>query len=130
MKDMPGMGNLQSMLGKMGMGGGGKINTAAMQAQLHKNMKMAKQRERMKSKADGKQKENTKIDPEIFKQQERAAAQAAAELLRSEGFTEDGIENLVFSTGEKYEKSVRPQQQQVSPSKKKKKKKKKEANKK
>jgi hypothetical protein len=46
MKNMPGMGNLQSLLSKMGMGNlsglGGKVNTGAMEAQLNKNLKMAK----------------------------------------------------------------------------------------
>ena len=40
-----------------------------------------------------------------------AARKAATELLRSEGFTDDGIENLVFSTGEKYKKSYRSNQE-------------------
>ena len=133
MKDMPGMGNLQSMLGKMGMGGmggmggGGKMNTSAMQAHLNRNMKMAKQRERMKAKADEKQNVNSKINPEEFKIQEQMASKAAADLLKSEGFTEDGIENLVFSTGEKYEKSVRSEQDNTQKKKKNKKKKKKES---
>jgi hypothetical protein len=53
MKDMPGMGNIQSMLNKMGMGNlGGKVNTGAMEAQLNSRMKMAKMKERMKAKAE------------------------------------------------------------------------------
>lgn len=112
MKNMPGMGNLQNMLGKMGMGmGKGKMNTAAMQSQLNRNMKIVKQRERMKEKIDEKQKQNVEINLEEFKKQEEAARKAATELLRSEGFTDDGIENLVFSTGEKYKKSYRSNQE-------------------
>jgi hypothetical protein len=60
MKNMPGMGNLQSMLNKMGMGNlgglGGKVNTAAMEAQLNKRMKTAQMKERMKAKAEASQK--------------------------------------------------------------------------
>jgi hypothetical protein len=56
MKNMPGMGNLQSMLNKMGMGNlsglGGKLNTGAMEAQLNKNLKMAKTKERIRAKAE------------------------------------------------------------------------------
>jgi hypothetical protein len=54
MKDMPGMGNIQSMLNKMGMGnlGGGKVNTAAMESQLNKRMKTAQMKERMRAKAE------------------------------------------------------------------------------
>lgn len=55
MKTMPGMDNIQSMLGKMGlngMGGGGKVNMGAMESQLNKRMQMAKAKERMKAKAE------------------------------------------------------------------------------
>ena len=55
MKNMPGMGNIQSMLSKMGMGGlggGGKVNTAAMEAQLNQRLKMAKTKERIRAKAE------------------------------------------------------------------------------
>ena len=56
MKNMPGMGNLQSLLSKMGMGNlsglGGKVNTGAMEAQLNKNLKMAKTKERIRAKAE------------------------------------------------------------------------------
>jgi hypothetical protein len=55
MKDMPGMGNIQSMLNKMGMGNlGGKVNTGAMEAQLKGRMKMAQMKERMKAKSEAK----------------------------------------------------------------------------
>ena len=52
MKDMPGMDNIQSMLSKMGMGGGGKMNMGAMKSQLGKKMKMAQMKERMRAKAE------------------------------------------------------------------------------
>ena len=58
MKNMPGMGNIQSMLSKMGMGamggmgGSGKVNTAAMEAQLNQRLKMAKTKERIRAKAE------------------------------------------------------------------------------
>ena len=50
--------NIQSMLNKMGMGnlgglgGGGKVNTAAMEANLNQKMKMAQTKERMRAKAE------------------------------------------------------------------------------
>jgi hypothetical protein len=50
MKNMPGMGNIQALLSKMGLGG--KVNMAGMEAQLNKNMKMAKTKERMQAKAE------------------------------------------------------------------------------
>jgi hypothetical protein len=55
MKTMPGMGNIQSMLNKMGMGGlggGGKVNTSAMESQLNQRLKMAKTKERIRAKAE------------------------------------------------------------------------------
>ena len=53
MKNMPGMGNIQSMLSKMGMGGGGgKMNMNAMESNLNQRMKMAQTRERCKAKAE------------------------------------------------------------------------------
>ena len=58
MKTMPGMDNIQSMLGKMGLNGmggmgmGGKVNMGAMESQLNKRMQMAKAKERMKAKAE------------------------------------------------------------------------------
>jgi hypothetical protein len=53
MKNMPGMGNIQSLLNKMGLGGsGGKVNMAGMEAQLNKKMKMAKMKERLQAKAE------------------------------------------------------------------------------
>jgi len=54
MKNMPGMGNIQSMLSKMGMGGlgGGKVNTSAMESQLNQRLKMAKTKDRIRAKAE------------------------------------------------------------------------------
>ena len=115
MKDMPGMSNLQSMFGGMpgGAPSGGKMNMGAMQAHLERNMKAAKQRERMKEKAmNGRQGINASqdinnINPEHFEQATREANEAIASLLRSEGISEEGIEQMVFSTGEQYQKSTR-----------------------
>ena len=73
MKTMPGMDNIQSMLGKMGlngMPGGGKMNTGAMEAQLNKRLHMAKMKERMKAKCEAKA------------QQQQAFAQAFASTRR------------------------------------------------
>jgi spore coat protein CotH len=58
MKNMPGMGNIQSILSKMGMNG--KANTAAMEANLNQKMKMAKTKERIRAKAEA----NTKAKME------------------------------------------------------------------
>jgi len=47
---MGGMGDIQSMLSKMGLGGAGsKLNTGAMEEQMKRNLKMAQMKERMKA---------------------------------------------------------------------------------
>lgn len=93
MKDMPGMGSIESMLSKMGMGGmggmgggKGKVNMGAMQAHLNKNLRGAQMRDRMRAK---------------IAEKEKAAKMVAT------GENIDGKENIVFTTGEKVEKSVK-----------------------
>ena len=69
---------------------------------------------------DKKQK-NANIDNDAVE----AANAAAASLLRSEGLSEEGFENLIFSTGETYHKSSKLAEEAPNKKKKKKKKKKK-----
>ena len=100
MKNMPGMGNIQSMLSKMGMGGlgGGKVNTGAMEAQLNQRLKMAKTKERIRAKAEASAK--AKADTNISSPTQPTVSNE--ELFK------------VFSSGEKNEKTPRgakPQQQ-------------------
>ena len=117
MKSMPGMGDLQSMLAKMGMGhmmpgggkGGGKVNMNAMQANLDRNLKSAKNKERMLA--------------NLEKKREAKAA------LLSAGVDNAGREQFVFSKGEPAERStVAPNTTTSSKKKKNKKKKTKNAN--
>ena len=98
MKDMPGMGNIQSMLNKMGMGnlGGGKVNTAAMESQLNKRMKTAQMKERMRAKAEA----NLQA-----KAQTAAAATANASPVQPTISEEEIIK--IFSSGEKAERTPR-----------------------
>ena len=113
MRDMPGMENIQSMLGKMGMpnmaGFGGrnaKVNMGAVQSQLDKNLKLVKTKERMKQRLNENQ-TNVKIEKTSISKEEEEKEAAILKLLNS---GKDGdIENLIFSTGEKVEKSARPQ---------------------
>jgi hypothetical protein len=88
MKNMPGMGDIQSMLGKMGMGmgGAGKMNVNAMQSQLQRNMKMAQMKERMKNKAQ--KTPQTQTQP----------------IAHPNALTDEQLIS-VFSTGEKVEKT-------------------------
>jgi hypothetical protein len=122
MKNMPGMGNIQSMLSKMGMGDlgnlanmgglGGKVNVGAMESQLNKSMKLAKTKERIRAKADANQKAR-----DI-----QAQAQAQASIPIQPAISEEEILKI-FSTGEKVEKTPRNanQPQKTGDSKKKKK---------
>ena len=97
MKNMPGMGDLQSMFSKMGMNpgggkGGGKVNMNAMQANLSQKLKAAKNKER------------------LFKtMEERQKARAAAEK-QGQQATRGGVppttENIVYTTGESAERST------------------------
>ena len=103
MKDMPGMSNLQQMFGQAA---GGKMNLKAMQSKLNQNMKKAKQRERMQNRmAERDNNGSAKEDVERMKEASEKADAMMESLLRSEGMNADGKERLVFSTGEKYEKS-------------------------
>jgi hypothetical protein len=54
MKNMPGMGDMQKIFSQMGipgLGKGTKLNMGAMEAQMNKNMKTAKMKERCRAKA-------------------------------------------------------------------------------
>ena len=102
MKDMPGMGDIQSLLQKMGMGrgggmpGGGKLNMNAMTNTLNQNMKRAQAREKAMQKAAQKREE-------MEKEQQRLAS-----LPPVKPMTDAELEELVFSIeGEKPEKSSR-----------------------
>lgn len=95
MKNMPGMGNIQSMLSKMGLGGamgGGKMNMGAMEANLNQRMKMAQMKERMQAKAAS----NAKARSE---QQQTSSQQQPA-------MTDEELLKL-FSSSEKAERTPR-----------------------
>jgi hypothetical protein len=122
MKDMPGMGNLQSMMSKMGMGmpSGGKMNMGAMQAHLDRNMKASQQKDRMRAKLDAKRQAQSAAQQAALAQEE-AQVQARSKLHTVSNL--DGVENLVFSTGENVERSVKPVNETSNKKKKNKKKK-------
>jgi hypothetical protein len=97
MKDMPGMGNIQSMLNKMGMGNlGGKVNTSAMESQLNSRMKMAKMKERMKAKSEAKAAATSA----------NACAATATAAYAGPTISEEEIIKI-FSTGEKVDRTPR-----------------------
>jgi len=110
MKNVPGMGNIQSMLSKMGMGGManmaglGKVNTGAMEAQLNSRLKMAKTKERIRAKAEAnaKAKAEAQLAAQMSQQQQEKTNMSDEELLK------------FINSGDKVERTPRgtkPQQQ-------------------
>ena len=99
MKNIPGMGNLKEMFGKMGMGG--KMDLGAMKNNLNKNMRAAKQKERMREKLYERQlrKESAEIKKNLNVPQTKGTLQTHG--------VKDGIEKMTFSTGDKVERSVK-----------------------
>jgi hypothetical protein len=117
MKDMPGMGDIQSMLKKMGMSSpGGKVNLDAMENALNQNLKRAQMKERILKKGEQRREEKEK-------------QQGLAKLPVQAPLTNVELEQLVFSIeGEKPEKTMRENGEKKSKSNKKKKGKKEKIN--
>ena len=119
MKDMPGMGDIQSMLKKMGMSkgmGGGKFDFNAMESKLNQNMKQAQMKEKMREKAEIKK-----------AQAQQAQAQAQAHMQeRAQNFNPITDEQLInmFSNQASSSSSSNPNNTSSNGEKKKKKKKK------
>ena len=98
MKTMPGMGDMSKIFSQMGipgLGKGSKLNTGAMEANLNRNMKAAKMKERIRAKveANAKAKEQSK--------------QTAADTVEYKPAYTDEELIKIFSTGEKVEKTPR-----------------------
>ena len=95
MQSMPGMGDMQKMFSQMGipgLGKGAKMNMGAMEAQLNKNMKAAKMKERMQAKAEANKTQANKA------QTNKSNA--------SPTISEEDIIKI-FSTGEKVDRTPR-----------------------
>ena len=113
MKNMPGMGDIQSMLSKMGMNAGkgsGKVNVDAMQANLNQRLKESKNKERLLKKLAEK-----KIAQAQAAQQQAQAAQQQAQQVQAQQVQQQPPENLVYSKGEKMERSTREQLTKMQP---------------
>jgi hypothetical protein len=103
MKNMPGMGDIQSMLSKMGMGGkGGKVNTNAMEAQLNKNMKAAQLKEKIRAKAEANRVQKEQKEKELQAQ----LSNPQNNNKQAPALTDEQIISI-FSTGEKVERTPR-----------------------
>lgn len=101
MKEMPGMGNMQEMLSKMGLGSKGKINENAMKAQLQRNLRLAKQKEGMKNKIN----KNSELKMPDLNSLDFKNAELNAENTRQELLKELDVEESVFRQGPKAERS-------------------------
>lgn len=103
MKDMPGMGNIEKMLGQFGLplGKNSKVNMGAFQSNLNKNMKMSKQRERMLEKL----RKNQEAQAHALAQQQ--AQQQAQMNTSSQNIQQVGENEFVFRTGDAPQKSSR-----------------------
>ena len=101
MKEMPGMGNMQEMLSKMGLGSKGKINENAMKAQLQRNLRLAKQKEGMKNKIN----KNSELKTPDLNSLDFKNAELNAENTRQELLKELDVEESVFRQGPKAERS-------------------------
>ena len=106
MKDMPGMGNLEKMLGQFGLptGKNSKVNMGAFQNHMQQNLKMTEQRQRMLNK--------------LKKRQEERSAQASQ---RDQNIQQTGEHEYVFRSGDAPEKSSKKQNNKNKNKKKKKK---------
>jgi hypothetical protein len=94
MKSMPGMGDMSKIFSQMGIPGldkNTKVNMGAMEAQMNKNMKMAKMKERMKAKSE---------------QKAQPAAASNTSASQSKALSEEELIKI-FSSGEKAQKTPR-----------------------
>ena len=123
MKSMPGMNNFENMFSKMGMPGmgkGTKVDMGAFNSHMQQNLRAARMRDRMRTKLqdrekndgneegkeEGKEEGNEEGKEEVSTSLEDIRNRE--ELLKSLGINLDGMEQLIYSTGETVEKSSRP----------------------
>ena len=81
MKDMPGMGDLQGMMSKMGMNAGkgsGKMNVNAMQSNLDQKLKKSQNSERLLKKLE--EKKAQQLQEQLRAMQQQAQIQAHAQI--------------------------------------------------
>ena len=114
MKDMPGMNNLENMFSKMGMPGmgkGAKVDMNAFNKHMQQNLRAARMRDRMRSKLQDRENDNKESDnSEVSSSNKTGNLENIdrEELIKSFGLNLEGMEELVYSTGETVQKSSRP----------------------
>lgn len=123
MKNMPGMGNIKDMFSKMGMNvPNGKMDLNAMRNNINRNMRNAKQRERMKEKL-----QKRMVDKEQLHQTPPLPPNHNTSTLTTGDRTtvDNNTEYLTFTNGESCKRSARSKEISQTVNKKKKRKKKK-----
>ena len=129
MKNIPGMGNIQSMMEKMGMGnmanmanmganmGGGKVNMGAFQDFMKNNMKKEQNKDRLLTKlAERQQAQAQQAQAQAQQAQAQAQqAQAQAQQQRLGSIKNGEGDNLVYSTGEEVPRSLAPASTSLAP---------------
>jgi len=100
MKSMPGMGNIETLLSKMGIPnmGGAKVNTAAMEASLNRKIKSEQLKERIRAKSEAIQK---------AKLVQQMKAKAQEELNKTKPVLSEEELMKLLGVGEKAEKTPR-----------------------
>ena len=108
MQDTPGLGNIQEMLGKMGLGGGGaKFNQAAMKAHIERQMRFAQQKEKTKANATASATAKAAASAPQMSQEEIAARAAESEKAMAELLEMENGKKLVFRSGTGAERSAK-----------------------
>lgn len=125
MKNMPGMKNIENMLGQFGLplGKNAKVNMGAFQSHMKQNMKMAQQRERMMKKLEQRRLEQSQqsgVDNGEGITVEEVDEMSAHQALPST-ITQTSNNEFVFTSGDKPEKSSRKSKASKNKGKKKKK---------
>jgi hypothetical protein len=99
MKNMPGMGDMSKMFSQLGIPGLGKakLNTGAMEAQMNRNLKNSKMKERLRAKAEA----NTRAKAEAF------IKSSIINTTEEKHITSDEELFKIFSTGDKVVRTLR-----------------------
>lgn len=98
MKNMKGMGNIESMLNQMGLNKGkSKVNMNALKSELDKQKKMAKMKESMKQRAEQKKNNNVKTKEELELTEDQ---KEILRMLDGKASSEE-IENFIFGSDNK-----------------------------
>ena len=110
-KEMNNLENMFSKMGMPGMGKGAKVDMNAFNKHMQQNLRAARMRDRMRSKLQDRENDNKESDnSEVSSSNKTGNLENIdrEELIKSFGLNLEGMEELVYSTGETVQKSSRP----------------------